>query len=81
MLSGSTSRAAVSLLTDVALIAASNILIFSIWYWIIDPPGVIEAEDAQQPWAFHFPQRASILPRYESWAPHYADYSILAGNG
>jgi hypothetical protein len=45
VLSGSNSRAAVTLLADVALIAALNILIFSIWYWIIDPPGVIEGED------------------------------------
>ena len=78
VLSGSTSRAAVTLLADVALIAASNILIFSIWYWIIDPPGVIEGEDADQPWAFLFPQRGSVLPGYESWQPRYVDYLFVA---
>ena len=78
VLSGSTSRAAVSLLSDVALIAASNILIFSIWYWIVDPPGVIEGEGEDGPWAFLFPQRGSVLPRYESWAPKYMDYLFIA---
>ena len=78
VLSGSTSSAVETLLADVALIAASNILIFSIWYWIIDPPGVIEGEDADQPWAFLFPQRGGVLPRYESWAPHYVDYLFIA---
>ena len=78
VLSGSNSRAAVTLLTDVALIAASNILIFSIWYWIIDPPGLIEGEDANQPWAFLFPQRGSVLPCYESWVPRYVDYLFIA---
>ena len=78
VLSGSNSRAAATLLADVALIAVSNILIFSIWYWIIDPPGVIEGEDAHQPWAFLFPQRGSVLPRYESWVPKYADYLFIA---
>lgn len=78
VLSGSTPRAAAALLTDVALIAASNILIFSIWYWIIDPPGVIEGEDTHLPWAFLFPQRASVLPHYESWVPHYLDYLFVA---
>jgi hypothetical protein len=78
VLSGSNSRAAVTLLADVALIAASNILIFSIWYWIVDPPGVIEGEDAHQPWAFLFPQRGSVLPGYESWAPDYVDYLFIA---
>ena len=56
----------------------SNILIFSIWYWIIDPPGVVEGEDAHQPWAFLFPQRGSPLPCYESWVPHYVDYLFIA---
>lgn len=69
VLRGSTSRDAGTLLADVALIAASNMLIFSIWYWIVDPPGVIEDEDADQSWAFLFPPRSSHLPRYESWAP------------
>ena len=78
VLSGSNSRTAVTLLADVALIASSNILIFSIWYWIIDPPGVIEGEDAHQPWAFLFPQRGSVLPRYESWVPRYVDYLFIA---
>ena len=78
MLSGSTSRAAVTMLADVTLIAASNILIFSIWYWIIDPPGVMQADDADQPWAFLFPQRGGVLPHYESWLPHYADYLFIA---
>ena len=27
-------------LVDLLLLAVSNILIFLIWYWIIDPPGV-----------------------------------------
>ena len=78
VLSGSNSRTAVTLLADVALIAASNILIFSVWYWIIDPPGVIEGEDAHQAWAFLFPQRGSAFPRYESWVPDYLDYLFIA---
>ena len=78
ILNGSNPRAATTLLADAALIAVSNILIFSIWYWIIDPPGVIEGEDARQPWAFLFPQRSIVLPRYESWVPRYADYLFVA---
>jgi hypothetical protein len=68
----------VSLLSNVALIAASNILLFSIWYWIVDPPGVIESEGEHGPWAFLFPQRGSVLPRYESWTPKYVDYLFIA---
>lgn len=78
VLAGLSSRSAVTLITDVALIAVSNILIFSIWYWIIDPPGVFEVQPGTRPWAFLFPQRASVLPHFESWIPRYSDYLFLA---
>jgi hypothetical protein len=67
-----------TLLLDVVLMAVSSILIFSIWYWIIDPPGVEETQREDAAWDFLFPQRASILPGYESWTPRYVDYLYLA---
>ena len=78
ILGGLTVRAVGDLIADVLAIALSNILIFSIWYWVIDPPGVVDGEPDDKPWAFLFPQRASVLPRYESWVPRYADYLFLA---
>src|SRR5262249_760312 len=75
---GTASPAVRTLLLDVGLMAVSNILIFSIWYWIIDPPGVEEITRADEPRDFLFPQRASSLPHYESWAPRYADYLFVA---
>jgi hypothetical protein len=66
------------LLTDVVFIAMSNILIFSIWYWIADPPGIEETQRDDSPWDFLFPQRASTLPGYEAWLPRYTDYLYLA---
>ena len=41
---------AVSLLEDVALMAVVNILTFSIWYWLIDPPGIDESQPSDAPW-------------------------------
>src|SRR6516164_3649587 len=78
VLGGLTMRAVGNLIVDVSAIAVSNILIFSIWYWVIDPPGVVDGEPVDQPWAFLFPQRASALPRYECWVPRYVDYLFLA---
>ena len=40
------------LLLDVVLMAISNILIFSIWYWIVDPPGVEEVPREDEAWDF-----------------------------
>ena len=78
VLFGFSSHAIAVLMLDVILMAMSNVLIFSIWYWIIDPPGVEEGHGANPPWEILFPQRASTLPGYESWVPHYPDYVFLA---
>ena len=67
-----------SLIADIILMAVSNILIFSIWYWIIDPPGVEERERSDEPWDLLFPQRAGDIPNYESWEPRYTDYLYVA---
>jgi hypothetical protein len=69
---------ALALLVEVLLMAVSNILIFSIWYWIIDPPGVEETLRLDEPWDFLFPQRENSLPFYESWLPRYTDYLYIA---
>ena len=78
VLFGSAAEAVHTLILDVMLMSVSNVLIFSIWYWIIDPPGIEEISHAQEPWDFLFPQRASNLPHYESWIPRYADYLFIA---
>jgi uncharacterized membrane protein len=67
-----------TLLIDVVLMAISSILIFSIWYWIIDPPGVEENPHEDAAWDFLFPQRAGVVPHYEAWQPRYTDYLYLA---
>jgi hypothetical protein len=71
-------RAVGELLADVVLMGLVNILIFSVWYWIIDPPGVEGEHGEDEPWAFLFPQRGGTLPHYETWEPRYLDYLFLA---
>jgi hypothetical protein len=66
-----------AMLIDAALMSLSNILVFSIWYWIVDPPGVEENAEQEAPWAFLFPQR-DRLEQYPSWCPGYADYLFIA---
>ena len=78
LLFGFTSRGVGDLLRDVSSIASANILIFSVWYWIVDPPGIDERQPSQQAWDFLFPQRADDLPQYHDWTPRYTDYLFLA---
>ncbi len=74
---GTGSIDAKELMRNVVLMIISNILIFSVWYWIIDPPGV-EQQRHDAKWDFLFPQRGGPLPHYEGWEPHYVDYLFLA---
>jgi hypothetical protein len=74
---GGLQKAAPTLLIDAALMSFSNMLVFSIWYWIIDPPGVEDEPHDEVPWAFLFPQRGASLPHYDSWSPSYVDYLFL----
>jgi uncharacterized membrane protein len=78
VLRGVASQEVKTLLADVVLLAVSNIMIFSIWYWIIDPPGVDGSIRDDEPWDFLFPQRAQPIPNYEDWVPRYTDYIYLA---
>jgi hypothetical protein len=70
-------KVAPTLLIDAALMSLSNMLIFSIWYWIIDPPGVEDDPHDDEAWAFLFPQRDRSLPHYDDWSPAYADYLFI----
>ncbi len=78
VLFGLSAQAVRPLLVDVVLMATTDVLIFSIWYWIIDPPGVEETQREDALWEFLFPQRGSVLPGYEAWTPRYSDYLYLA---
>lgn len=78
VLAGLNARIAAEMLADVVLMAVSNMLIFSVWYWVIDPPGVEGGMREEKRWAFLFPQRAGPLPNFEYWAPRYLDYLFIA---
>lgn len=78
VLFGFASEALHGLILDVTLMSVANILIFSIWYWVVDAPGVEDIPRADEPWDFLFPQRGTSLPHYKSWVPRYADYLFIA---
>ena len=63
---------------DMVALAISNVLIFSIWYWIMDPPGIDNDTPSNAPWDFLFPQRGNVVAQYENWKPRYSDYLYLA---
>ncbi len=74
-----TAAQAYLLIKDTMLVMLINVLIFSLWYWIIDSPRLRQGTPREsEPWDFLFPQRAGSIPRYDAWMPSYADYLFLA---
>ena len=69
-------QAAQTLLFDAGLMCIVNTLVFSVWYWIIDPRGVEDEPHGEAPWAFLFPQRS--LQSFDRWSPEYPDYLFIA---
>jgi len=63
------------LLRSAALLWASNVLLFSVWYWEIDGAGpVVRHKRGHRAFDFLFPQQLSGA----SFAPGFVDYLFLA---
>jgi uncharacterized membrane protein len=68
-----------SLLLDGGMIWVSNILVFTIWYWLVDSGGYLRrAEETANRRDFLFPLQATPQQGYDAWRPHYPDYLFLA---
>lgn len=66
------------LLKDTAVLWIVNILLFGVWYWIIDGGGPDARRDnTLRRFDFSFPQRSATLAGWESWRPRFWDYLFL----
>ena len=75
------------LLTSAAALWATNVLVFSLWYWRLDAggPHIRETRFGHSDGAFLFPQMtlpASVKKEAgeEAWSPNFFDYLFLAFN-
>ncbi len=69
------------LLLDAALLYASNILLFTVWYWLLDHGSQV-SRALHQPTrqVLVFPQNAASYEGHHSWQSGYVDYLLLAFN-
>jgi len=68
------------LLRTAALLWASNVLVFGLWYWEVDGGGPRKRhEHGHQAADFLFPQQA--MGNDGSWAPHFIDYLFVGFTG
>lgn len=77
-LASDTSRNAIGLIRDTIIVALINILVFSLWYWIVDAYPLELRPATEQPNDFLFPQYGNSFPKFAHWQPGYLDYLFLA---
>jgi len=67
------------LLIAAAIVYISNVLVFSVWYWILDFPSQQDRSCGKTctP-VLVFPQHANSYPGYEGWTPGFIDYLFLS---
>lgn len=73
-----TSSNAIGLIRDTILVALINILVFSLWYWIIDAYPLQPRAPTDIPHDFLFPQYSLSGSKFANWQPQYPDYVFLA---
>jgi hypothetical protein len=74
-------EAGFAMLFDAVIIWVVNILIFSVWYWLVDSGGIeqrIRKETKRRD--LIFPQQANDFPGWFGWRPAFLDYIFLAFN-
>lgn len=65
------------LLTSAVAIFLTNIIVFALWYWEIDSPGLSGKKWSKHDKDFHFTQQD--LPRdFPNWQPTFPDYIYLS---
>jgi hypothetical protein len=70
----------VAILSDAFLIWIASLLVFSLWYWVIDRGGPVkrETDDKQSRYDLLFPQYQSKIPGWDNWKPKYTDYIFFS---
>lgn len=65
------------LLSGAIAIFLTNIIIFSLWYWEIDSPGLTQRRWSKNDKDFHFSQQ-NMKEDFPDWKPEYLDYLYLS---
>jgi hypothetical protein len=78
-LNADTAAQVYQLMNDTVLVMVINVLIFALWYWMIDSPLLRQGTHREsEPWDLLFPQRAGNIPGYDDWIPGFPDYLFVA---
>ena len=67
-----------SLIASAGAIFITNIIIFSLWYWELDSPGLTGLRRHNTKPQFDFPQMESKVAEAQGWEPSYGDYLYVS---
>jgi hypothetical protein len=70
-----TSAAGLFLLRDAAIVFAIDIILFAVWFWMIDAAGAGIASKRRD---FLFAQEVMKLPGWEDWHPDFSFYVFMS---
>ncbi len=70
-----TSAAGLFLLRDAAIVFAIDIILFSVWFWMIDAAGASIASKRRD---FLFAQEVMKVPGWEDWHPDFSFYLFMS---
>lgn len=65
------------LLSSALAIFATNIIVFALWYWEIDSPGLTRNRWSKNDKDFQFTQQ-DIPKEFPNWRPEFADYMYIS---
>jgi uncharacterized membrane protein len=66
-----------SLLASALAIFMTNIIVFGLWYWEIDSPGLTRTRWSRNDKDFQFTQQ-NLKDEFPDWQPEFADYLFLS---
>jgi uncharacterized membrane protein len=55
----------------------TNVIVFALWYWEIDSPGLSRTRWSKNDRDFYFPQQ-DMKKDYPFWSPEFIDYLYLS---
>lgn len=69
-----------AILTDALMIWTASLLVFALWYWIIDRGGPVarDTNSDETRYDLLFPQYQSRIPGWEHWRPKFLDYLFFS---
>ena len=68
------------LLKDVISMWFINVVVFGVWYWLLDAGGPNKRSEKSDRMDFLFPQYGNDIKGWNKWNPDFVDYLFLAFN-